>query len=41
MLNQITLDDDPDRNRLRVSIYFYIQGVEDPVVVETFLERLR
>jgi len=41
MLNQITLDDDPDRNRLRVSIYFYVQGVEDPVVVETFLERLR
>jgi len=36
MLNQITLDDDPDRNRLRVSIYFYIQGVEDPVVVETY-----
>jgi phage baseplate assembly protein W len=41
MLNQITLDDDPDRNRLKVSIYFYVQGVEDPVVVETFLERLR
>ena len=41
MLNQITLDDDPDRNRLKVSIYFYIQGIEDPVVVETFLERLR
>lgn len=41
MLNQITLDDDPDRNRLKVSISFYIQGIEDPVVVETFLERLR
>ena len=41
MLNQITLDDDPDRNRLKVSIYFYIQGIEDPVVVETFLERFR
>ena len=41
MLNQITLDDDPDRNRLKVSIYFYVVGVEDPVVVETFLERLR
>ena len=40
-LNQITVDDDPDRNRLKVSIYFYVVGVEDPVVVETFLERLR
>ena len=40
-LNQITVDDEPDRNRLKVSIYFYVQGVEDPVVVETFLERLR
>ena len=29
------------RNRLKVSIYFYVVGVEDPVVVETFLERLR
>ena len=27
MLNQITLDDDPDRNRLKVSIYFYIQCI--------------
>jgi len=40
-LNQITVDDEPDRNRLKVSIYFYVVGVEDPVVVETFLERLR
>ena len=40
-LNQITVDDDPDRNRLKVSIYFYVVGIVDPVVVETFLERLR
>jgi phage baseplate assembly protein W len=40
-LNQITVNDEPDRNRLKVSIYFYVVGIEDPVVVETFLERLR
>jgi len=40
-LSSIKLEDDPDRNRLVVSIYFYIQGVNDPVVVETFLQRLR
>jgi phage baseplate assembly protein W len=40
-LSSIKLEDDPDRNRLVVSIYFYVQGVPDPVVVETFLQRLR
>ena len=40
-LNQITVDDDPDRNRLKVSIYFYVQGTFEPIVVETYLQRLR
>ena len=40
-LQDISLDDDPDRNRLKLSIYFYVQNVSDPVVVETFLQRLR
>lgn len=40
-LQQITLDDDPDNNRLVVSIYFYIQGLADPITVTTFLQRLR
>ena len=40
-LNQITLDDDVDNNRLVVNIYFYVQGVPDPVSVTTFLQRLR
>jgi hypothetical protein len=35
------LEDDGDRNRLKVSIYFYVQGVPEPVVVETYLQRLR
>jgi len=40
-LQDISLDDDPDRNRLKLSIYFYVQNISDPVVVETFLQRLR
>ena len=37
----VTLDDDPDRNRLKVSLYFYVQNIPDAVVIETFLQRLR
>ena len=40
-LQNITLEDDGDRNRLKVSIYFYVQNVPDTVVVETYLQRLR
>jgi|TARA_R110000803_G_C11940669_1_gene316539 hypothetical protein len=40
-LVNVTLDDDPDRNRLKVSLYFYVQNIPDQVVVETFLQRLR
>tara|TARA_B110000503_G_C7010634_1_gene355516 strand:+ start:405 stop:830 length:426 start_codon:yes stop_codon:yes gene_type:complete len=40
-LVNVTLDDDPDRNRLKVSLYFYVQNVPDVVVIETFLQRLR
>ena len=40
-LQDISLEDDGDRNRLKVSIYFYVQGVPEPVVVETYLQRLR
>jgi len=40
-LQNISLEDDGDRNRLKVSIYFYVQGVPEPVVVETYLQRLR
>ena len=40
-LVNVTLDDDPDRNRLKVSLYFYVQNISDPVTVETFLQRLR
>ena len=30
-----------DNNRLVCDIYFYVQGVTDPVVVTAFLQRLR
>ena len=40
-LQDISLDDDPDKNRLKLSLYFYVQNISDPVTVETFLQRLR
>ena len=40
-LEQVAVDDDQDKNRLVVDIYFYVQGVPDPVTVTTFLQRLR
>ena len=40
-LEDISLDDDPDRNRLKVDLYFYVVGVSEPVTVSTFLQRLR
>tara|TARA_B100000900_G_C20319733_1_gene609626 strand:+ start:242 stop:667 length:426 start_codon:yes stop_codon:yes gene_type:complete len=40
-LQNVAVDDDQDKNRLVVDIYFKIQGVADPVSVTTFLQRLR
>jgi len=40
-LNDISIDQDDDNNRLEVKIYFYVRGVPNPVVVTTFLQRLR
>jgi len=40
-LNDISLEQDDDKNRLEVKIYFYVRGVPDPIVVTTFLQRLR
>jgi len=40
-IEQVAVDDDQDKNRLVVDIYFYVQGVTDPVVVTAFLQRLR
>ena len=40
-LQSVRVDDDQDGNRLVVDIYFYIQGVPGPQIVQTFLKRLR
>ena len=40
-LEQVAVDDDQDGHRSVVDIYFYVQGVTDPIQVTTFLQRLR
>ena len=40
-VQNIAVDDDQDRNRLIVDIYFYIVGVSGPQQVQTFLQRVR
>ncbi|MAT22799.1 MAG: hypothetical protein CML86_04775 [Rhodobiaceae bacterium] len=40
-LQNVAVDDDQDRNRLIVDIYFYIVGVSGPQQVQTFLQRVR
>ena len=40
-LHNVAVDDDQDRNRLVVDIYFYIVGVSGPQQVQTFLQRVR
>ena len=40
-LQNVAVDDDQDKNRLVVDIYFYIVGVPGPQVVQTFLQRVR
>ena len=40
-LQNVAVDDDQDRNRLIVDIYFYVVGVPGPQVVQTFLQRVR
>ena len=40
-LQNVAVDDDQDRNRLVVDIYFYVVGVPGPQQVSTFLQRVR
>ena len=40
-LQNVTVDDDQDGNRLVVYIYFYVIGVPGPQQVQTFLQRVR
>jgi len=40
-LQSVEVDDDQDRNRLVVDIYFYVVGTPGPQQVQTFLQRVR
>ena len=40
-ITQILADPDIDRNAYRLEIKFYVIGIQNPITVETFLERLR
>ena len=40
-ITQILADPDIDRNGYKLTIKFYVIGIQNPIVVETFLERLR
>ena len=40
-LQQVLASPDIDRNSYELKIMFYVIGSNEPVVVETFLERLR
>ena len=40
-ITQILADPDIDRNAYRLTIKFYVIGIQNPITVETFLERLR
>ena len=40
-ITQIIADPDMDRNGYRLEIKFYVIGIQNPITVETFLERLR
>ena len=40
-ITQIIADPDMDRNGYRLEIRFYVIGIQNPITVDTFLERLR
>ena len=40
-LQNVAVDDDQDKNRLVVDIYFYVVGVPGPQLVQAFLQRVR
>ena len=40
-ITQILAEPDIDRNGYRLEIKFYVIGIQNPITVETFLERLR
>ena len=40
-LSQVTVNEQPDRNGLEVTVYFYVMNMPEPVSVTTLLQRIR
>ena len=40
-LSQVTVNEQPDRNALEVTVYFYVMNIAEPVSVTTLLQRIR
>ena len=40
-LSQVTVNEQPDRNAIGVTVYFYVMNMPEPVSVTTLLQRIR
>tara|TARA_Y100000004_G_C8693787_1_gene318702 strand:+ start:70 stop:498 length:429 start_codon:yes stop_codon:yes gene_type:complete len=40
-LSQVTVNEQPDRNAIGVTVYFYVMNIPEPVSVTTLLQRIR
>ena len=40
-LSQVTVNEQPDRNGIQVTVYFYVMNIPEPVSVTTLLQRIR
>ena len=40
-LSQVTVNEQPDRNGIKISVYFYVMNMPNPVSVTTVLQRIR
>jgi phage baseplate assembly protein W len=40
-LSQVTVNEQPDRNGIQVTVYFYVMSIPEPVSVTTLLQRIR
>ena len=40
-LSQVAVNEQPDRNGIEVTVYFYVMNIPEPVSVTTLLQRIR
>jgi len=40
-LSQVAVNEQPDRNGIQVTVYFYVMNIPEPVSVTTLLQRIR